>query len=156
MQGDLFDQQPIFQGLTPVQYSRLQSLFTISHYPVGSVIFEQGEYARYLYLVAEGEITIRFKPDDGPALVVARVRSGGVVGWSAALGSPSYTSGAVCAADCLLLRASGGDLQTLCEEDPVLGSLLLDRLATVIAQRLSNTHNHVITLLEKGLHLKHI
>ena len=42
-------------------------------------------------------------------------------------------------------------LRKLCEQHPDTGVLLLDRLATVIAQRLRNTHEQVVALLEVGL-----
>ena len=50
-----------------------------------------------------------------------------------------------------MLRVRGSDLRTLCQEHPDTGILILDRLATVIAQRLKNTHEQVITLLKQGL-----
>lgn len=147
----VFDQLSIFQDFSPAQRQLLQPLFLICNQPAGTVIFEQGDPAEYLYLVLEGEVHVRFKPDDGPALTVARVRPEGVVGWSAALGSPAYTSAAICITDCQMLCISGEDLQQFCQCHPDAGSLLLERLATVIAERLRNTHQHVIALLEQGL-----
>ena len=82
---------------------------------------------------------------------MARVSEQGVVGWSAALGSPTYTSSAICASDCRLLRLRGRDLRDLYARDPETGKLVLERLATVIAERLRNTHHHVLALLERGV-----
>jgi NTE family protein len=128
-------------------------MFYPCDYSIGDVIFEQGDLAEYLYLVVEGEVLVRFKPDDGPALTVARVRPQGVVGWSAALGSPEYTSSAVCSEDSQMLRVRGEDLRELCEKYPEAGTLVLERLAAVIAERLRNTHDYVMAMLEQGLHL---
>jgi CRP-like cAMP-binding protein len=134
-----------------MQDSLVRPLFSLCQDPAGTLIFKQGEVAEYLYVVVDGEVNIRFKPDDGPELIVARVRPEGVVGWSAALGSPNYTSSAICATDCQMLRISGQDLRELCIQYPDIGSLLLERLAIVIAERLRNTHHHVINLLRQGL-----
>ena len=143
---------PIFENLDLRQMALIEPLFVPLEYQEGETIFMQGEAAEYLYLVAEGEISIQYKPEDGPALVVARIRQDGVVGWSAALGSPVYTSSAVCSApSSRLLRVRGDDLRTLCENHPETGSLLLERLAAMIAVRLRNTHEHVIALLQLGL-----
>ena len=151
MQVNAFSELMLFKDLTPSQRDLVFPLFTPYSYPEGKVIFEQGEATEYLYIVVDGEIQVRFKPDDGPALIVARVRNEGVVGWSAALGSPAYTSAAVCATDCAVLRVRGADLRTLCEQHPETGSVMLERLADVIAKRLKNTHAQVIALLEQGL-----
>lgn len=151
MAVNFFDQIHLFDGLTPMQSAIVCQLFVPVEEYAGSVIFEQGDPAEYLFIVAEGEVLIRYKPDDGPMLIIARIRPDGVVGWSAALGSPNYTSSAVCASPTRLLRVSGADLRDLCERHPEIGSLVLERLAAVIAKRLRNTHVHVVALLEKGM-----
>jgi hypothetical protein len=51
-----------------------------------------------------------------------------------------------------MLRVRGEDLRNLCNENPDTGILILERLATVIAERLRNTHDHVMALLLQGLH----
>ncbi|MGW8249787.1 MAG: Crp/Fnr family transcriptional regulator, partial [Anaerolineales bacterium] len=115
------------------------------------VLFEQGDFAEYLYLVVNGEVTIRYKPEDGAPITITRVRAGGVVGWSAALGNRQYTSGAVCSDYTQMLRVRGRDLKHLCEEHPETGILILERLAWVIAERLRHTHEQVVELLKQGI-----
>ena len=151
MPADTFDKLYLFRNLEPLQRDIIRPIFNPCNYRAGTVIFEQGEATDYLYLIVDGEVIISFKPDDGPALTVARVREEGVVGWSAALGSPSYTSSAACSTNCQMLRVRGADLRNLCEKHPDTGALVLERLATVIAERLRNTHEQVISLLERGL-----
>jgi len=143
MSGDLFSSLSFFDNLETTQLDLLRSLFSPCEFSSGMHLFEQGECAENLYLVVNGEIVVNYKPDDGPALVVAHVSSGGIVGWSAALGSQAYTSGAYAASQCSLLRVRGSDLRQLCETDPQTGAILLDRLAAVIAERLRNTHAQV-------------
>jgi CRP/FNR family cyclic AMP-dependent transcriptional regulator len=151
MLSDILDQLPLFQGFSPEQFQLIRPLFVACDCYTDTQLFEQGTPAEFLFLVVGGEVAIRYKPDDGPALTVARVRPGGVVGWSAALGSRLYTSGAVCTAYTQMLRVRGSDLRTLCEEHPDTGILILERLATVIAERLRNTHEQVMLLLKQGL-----
>jgi CRP-like cAMP-binding protein len=151
MHDEIFDQLSLFQGLNEEQKDLLAPLFTACDYYPDSLIFGQGDPAEFLYLVVVGEVVVNFKPDDGPALTVARINPGGVVGWSAALGSPAYTSAAVCTSYTQLLRVRGCDLRLLCQKKPETGVIILNRLAAVIAQRLSNTHEQVVALLELGL-----
>lgn len=153
MHVEQFRQLTLFQDLTAEQLAFVKPLFVPCSRAQGEVIFEQGDPADFLYLLLDGEVVVHFKPDDGPALVVAHIRPEGVVGWSAALGSRAYTSSAECATDCEMLQIRGEDLRQLCEQQPETGNLLLERLAVVIAERLRNTHNHVIALLEQGLRL---
>jgi CRP-like cAMP-binding protein len=121
--------------------------------PAGTILFDQGDLTECLYVVVDGEVVIRYKPDDGPALIVAHVHRDGVVGWSAAIGSPVYTSSAVCVTESELLRISNSDLRRLCADHPQTGALLLERLATVVAERLRNTHGQIMALLEQGMNI---
>jgi CRP/FNR family transcriptional regulator, cyclic AMP receptor protein len=151
MSGDIFDQSSLFQGLTASQRALLKPLFVpIDCYP-DDMIFEQCDPADYLYVVIVGEVVVNFKPEDGPPLVVARVKPGDIVGWSAALGKHTYTSSASCAAYTQLLRVRGEDLRRLCDLHPDTGVIILERLASVIAERLHSTHEIVVQLLEIGL-----
>ena len=151
MPNEAFNRLPIFQGMTPAEHDLLKPLFIPCDFYDQTVIFEQGETAEFLYVVVDGEVVVSYKPDDGPAITVARILTGGVVGWSAALGSRMYTSGAFCAGYTQLLKIRGIELRKLCEENPDTGVILLDRLAAVIAQRLTNTHDQILALLELGL-----
>ena len=143
----------LFKTLLPEQLDLVEPLFYQHEESAGTVLFEQGDKAECLYIVIEGEVAIKYKPEDGPALLVTRVRPENVVGWSAALGNPNYTSSAICSSDCTLLCVKGDDLRELCEKHPDICPIILDRLATMIAKRLQNTHSHVIELLKQGLNI---
>ncbi len=151
MSYEAFKSLEIFQGLTEEQCVLLQPVFLPLDFASDSVIFEQGDAAEYLYIVVKGEVIVNFKPDDGPPITVARVQPGGVVGWSAAIRSRNYTSKALTTSDTQLLRVKGDDLRSLCDHYPVVGGVLLDRLAERIAERIRNTHPQIVALLELGL-----
>ena len=151
MENKDFNQLPLFQGVSLSQLEVLRPIFVDFECYEGTVLFEQGELAEYLYLVVSGEAEIQYKPEDGPTITVARVRPGGLAGWSSLIGRRLYTSAVVCSQDSKLLRVRGADLQTLCQEHPETGVLLLERLADVVAERLRNTHPQVLSLLENSL-----
>lgn len=151
MSGDLFENLPLFQDLSHDQVALLRELFMPCDIYGGEKIFDQDAPAENLYIVVTGEVVVNFKPYDGPPITVARVLPGGVVGWSAALGSRRYTSSAETAEYSQLLRVRGAELRSLCLQQPQLGELLLDRLAGLIAERLRNTHPQVLALLRMGL-----
>jgi CRP-like cAMP-binding protein len=150
---EIFDQLAIFEGMDTAQRDLLKSYFVVCGCNHEEVIFAQGDVAEFLYVVIEGEVSILFKPDDGPHLVVSRIQDGGVFGWSAAFGSGFYTSGATCTASAKLLRVRGTDLKMLRENHPETGILILERLAALVARRMEKNgdHSQVVALLEHGL-----
>jgi len=143
----------LFHDLTADQLRILDSLFLHCRFPSGTTIFDQGQPATNLYILVEGEVVISFKPYDGPPLTVARIQSGGVFGWSAALGRSVYTSSALAFSECGMLCIPGAALHAFCERYPDTGALLLERLAGVIAARLNNTHTEILSILTRGMDL---
>jgi CRP-like cAMP-binding protein len=143
----------IFQGIDADKQSQLLPLVSLCHVTEGTILFKQGEAATHLYIVESGIVEIIFKPFDGPALTVSRLNSGCVFGWSSTLGRSGYTSAARALTDCETYRICGKDLQKLCEDNPETGMVLLDRLASAIAERLECTHNEIMGILNQGMDL---
>ena len=144
----------IFQGMEPAQIAALSPYLDEVHFQRGQVIFTQGQPADCLYILLWGEVEVRYKPYDGPALTVARIKPGDVVGWSAALGRDEYTSGAEASEESTAYRIRAENLQRLYAADPVAGGIMLERLASVIAERLRNTHSSILDLLSQGMDRK--
>jgi CRP-like cAMP-binding protein len=151
MKLDNYSQLAFFSGLQMDDIQLLAPYFTPQTWVAGTVIFEQNDYAEYLYLVVKGEVSIRYKPHDGPVMTVTRVQPGGIFGWSAAMNNPAYTSGALCSLDSEVLRIRGTDLRKLCEKYPDLGKIILDRLAGVIAERKHSQQGQVTSILASGM-----
>jgi CRP-like cAMP-binding protein len=148
------DQLSVFQGFEPDQLELLKQLFVFFFVPKDTTLFEQGEAAKYFYIVVDGEVDIRYKPEDGPPLIITHVRPEGVVGWSAAIGSPEYTSSAICAIDSEILRVRSMNLRHFYEMEPQTGAMFLEKLATLIEARLRSTHPQLMDLLEHSYALK--
>jgi CRP-like cAMP-binding protein len=142
---------PFFHGLSAADRKWIQASFREEAHRAGDVLFHQSQFADRLYLLISGRVEISFKPYDGESLTISQIEPGGVFGWSAALGRPSYTSGAVCTADGRSLSIRGRDLRRICEEHPATGVVLLERLAEGIALRLTSTHDRVMELLRQGM-----
>lgn len=147
-------QLSIFKDLTEDQLGLLQAIIEPCSFAKETVIFEQGEPTQSLFIIVRGNILVRYKAYDGPVIEVARVGEGGIVGWSAALGRAAYTSGAVCLDDCDVYQINAAALHQLCEQNPCAGVLIFDRLAGAIADRLSSTHNQVMTILTQNADAK--
>ncbi len=140
-----------FTGLSAADLRLLAPYFAPHVFAANTTIFEQGDRADYLYLVVSGDVIISYKPDDGPIMTVTHVQPGGIFGWSAAMGNPSYTSAASCGVDSEVVRIRGADLRVLCDKNPEVGKVILSRLAAVIAERKKSQQRGITTLLANGL-----
>jgi CRP-like cAMP-binding protein len=141
----------LFYDLSDDQLDALTRLAVPCNFIQDDIVFEQNQYAEFLYIVLSGEICIQFKPHDGDEITVARVNEGGICGWSSVLGRAIYTSAAICTQPSETLRFRGRELQKLCESFPDTGIIIMERLAAVIAERLSNTNEKIMLLLSQNL-----
>ena len=143
----------IFEGFDQAELALIDPLLEVIAFQKDDVIFEQGQSAAFLYILLHGEVLVQYKPYDGPPLDVARIAAGGVFGWSAALRRSAYTSAALALSCGEAARLRGEQLRQLCECHPDMGVIMLDRLASVIAERLRSTHAQVLSMLTEGMEL---
>ena len=128
----------------------LQSLFEPFTCTAGTVVLQQGMPAIYLYLIVNGKVEISYKPYDGEAITVSHVEKGGLFGWSAVVGSPTYTSSAMAIKPLSAMRLRGSDLRQLCIDQPEAGKEIMANLATSVSARWSNASEQVQSLLTQG------
>jgi CRP-like cAMP-binding protein len=142
---------PLFRDLSAADLKIIAPLFSACAYPPQAILFEQGETAEHLYLLAKGEVTLRYKPYDGEPITLNRIKAGGVFGWSAVLGNSVYSSSVICAEPCEVLFIAGPDLRQLLVKHPQTGRIVLDRLARAVSSRWVNAHAQIKAMLSNGI-----
>ena len=147
---DSLPRLPLFQGLGAAQIAVLKPLFESFVCESGTVIFEQGDFAQYLYLLLKGKVVIQYKPYDGPAIILTRLRTGDAFGWSAVVGSPMYTSSITSESEIKAIRIRGNQLWKMVEEHPETGRIIIDRLARIVSPRWENAHMQIQSLLNSS------
>ena len=145
------DQITIFKGLDAEELALLKPMFERFSCPAGTVIFQQGDPADFLYLVTNGNVEISFQPYDGIPILIARVEKDGLFGWSAVVGSDKYTSSAIAKEDVEALRVRSSKLRRFCREHPEAGREILERLANGISRRQTDAHKQVQSMLLQGM-----
>jgi CRP-like cAMP-binding protein len=144
---------PIFYRFTQKQIQQMKPFIEFCSFPADMVIFDQGDRADNFYILIAGEISMRFKPYDGPALVLSKIAPGGVFGWSAALNRDTYSSAAVSTSEISAIRFKATGLQNLCANDPVTGALFIDRLVSVISEKLHESHQDFLNMFSYRMNL---
>ena len=145
---------PLFKDVDECILDLLEPLFEPYACPAGTVVFEQGDPALYLYLILDGSVEIRFKPYDGPSIAVTSLCQGDIFGWSAAIGNSVYTSGAICKEDFQAIRIRSRDLHKLCSKEPEAGRIILNLLAESVSSRWVDAKSQIQTLLNSTVSAK--
>jgi len=139
---------PLFQDLSAKQNSMLMAAFEAFNCSPGTVIFEQGDLAQYLYLILRGKAVITYKPYDGPRLVLTRLKDGDVFGWSAIVGGSSYSSSVVSESTLESIRIRREHLRDIVKNYPDVGQIIIDRLALNVSPRWKNAHKQIQPLMK--------
>lgn len=142
---------PLFDGVSEDDMKLVADRMHSIRFASGDLIFGQGDPADRLYLLRTGSVEIQYHPPDGGPLTVTLIQADGVFGWSAMLGRKVYTSSAICVDAAEALWISGRELRSLCQQHPQTGVMIVERLAEVIAGRLSSTREVVAGLLHNGV-----
>ena len=141
----------VFRNMNQAYTDLLQPLFQPYSCPSGVTIIQQGKPADYLYFIISGKVEVSFKPYDGLPITVSHVGKDDLFGWSALVGSETYTSSVTAIEDLATLRIEGSQLRKLCLEHPEAGKEILERLANVVSARWKNAHEQVTSILVNGL-----
>lgn len=141
----------IFKEFDEDQMDLLRPLFEELSFQAGTIIFQQGEAAEFLYLLINGSVDMSFKPYDGVPITVSHVGKDGLFGWSAVVGSEKYTSSAIAIKAVKAFRVRGSELRKFCIEHPEDGKVILERLADGVSSRWKDAHKQVQSILLQGL-----
>jgi CRP/FNR family transcriptional regulator, cyclic AMP receptor protein len=141
----------IFRELDEDMLDLISPLFEEFSCQPGTVIFQQGDQAEFLYMVIDGKVVMSFKPYDGIPITVSHVGKGGLFGWSAVVGSDKYTSTALAIEGVEAYRVHGSELRKFCREHPEAGKNILERLADGVSSRWKNAHKQVQSILFQGI-----
>lgn len=140
----------LFHDLRASDLELLSQYTTALHFPAGSILVEQFEPAKYIFLVTSGEVEIRYKPYDGPEITISNVKEGSVIGWSAVLGHANYTATAIARTDANALMIWGDGLRDLLQKKPESGQRVIDRLAQSVSTRWDNAKSQVESMLQES------
>ncbi|HJS18027.1 MAG TPA: cyclic nucleotide-binding domain-containing protein [Anaerolineales bacterium] len=141
----------IFRDMNQEYMSLLTPLFERYSCPSGATVIQQGQPADYLYLILDGKVQVNYKPYDGAPITITHVGKDGLFGWSAVVGSRTYTSSVTAIEDLETYRIQGSELRKLCMEHPEAGKEILEQLANAASSRWKNSHEQVKAILVNAM-----
>lgn len=144
-------QTRVLRDISEKQLMELRAILQKDQYSAGDVIIQQNQRATDLYILISGEVEITHRPYDGPAITVAKVKAGGVFGWSAFLGREKYSSTVTALEECRVFHVRGFKLQRFCEEHQETGVVLLEKMALSVAQHPAQIHDQIMKILQSAM-----
>ena len=132
----------LFKGIPSHIIDEIAELVTEESYPAGHVLFREGDFADYLYILEEGELDLTVKREK--QLFFPVDKTGSVFGWSSLVEPNLYTAKAECVKESRVIKIDADRLMRVFQKHPAEGLTIMRRLAGVIATRLIKSYKEVI------------
>lgn len=140
----------VFSMLTNAELEKIASLVLEKEYEAGTTIFKGGDSAEELLVLQEGKIVLQMtlpkaQTQMSRKVTIDIVARNEAVGWSVMVEPYVYTFTAVCLQEVKALSISGIKLRWLLQDDPKIGYNVLKGLIKVVASRLDETRQLLIS-----------
>jgi CRP-like cAMP-binding protein len=123
----------------------------VADYQAGDTIFVQGELSKVLYVVVDGQVLIRRTFPLGDRMgtkMIALLGKGRAMGWSALLYEHHYaTASAVCQKLARVILVDGATIRSALQKDKSVGFRVMERLASMLGDRLLAAYSAMETHL---------
>jgi len=131
--------QDIFSLLRPEQVDAISNVSETMRYSAGGTVYSHGEKADYIYVVLEGEVTLRLPGRGGVSVPIDEVTPGGMFGACMCFDMNTYSTTAQCTQESRLLKINALALRDLMDEDNRMGSVIQRRMSGVYFKRYVET-----------------
>jgi len=125
-------QNRLFARATDESIENCEHIFKTTLFPKRSLVFDQGDPTRLVYLVKRGKVRIARLTPDGKEVTVAVLGAGDIFGEETLFEQELRTTVAVCMEESLLCTAKADDLFALLSRDPQLAL----NVAKILSERL--------------------
>lgn len=130
---------PYFRGLSEDELDAVDQRMRSIWWPAGSYLYQAGQPADALYVVAEGRVKISQTTPGGTETVTDILVPGELFGAMSTLGEPYHLQSASALVGSCTLRIEQDDFREVLAQDPRIGLRVLDD----VAARLTRAHSDI-------------
>src|SRR6266404_4312222 len=142
----------LLAGMTDEQLERFAEFTEVQKVPLSSTIVKQGDHGDAMYLILEGEISVRMKVG-GADTTLAILTAGDFFGDIALFDHGPRSADVVATANCVLLRISETAFNEIARNAPDLATPFLRALGRTLTARIraGNKHHGETVLMSRAL-----
>jgi CRP-like cAMP-binding protein len=138
----------IFKDLRQEAISDFSELAVEETHPQGTVLFSEGDTAKYFYLLVEGQV--RLTMGDGPSAHYMVGKIGEAFGWSSVVGREAYSATAECSVPTKVIKFDRSGIDKVFDAHARSGRVFYKRVAMAMGERWLDLHRTMLSSLESG------
>jgi CRP/FNR family cyclic AMP-dependent transcriptional regulator len=139
-------QHPFFEGLDDSVAALVAGCARNVHFRPTEYLFHEGDPADTFFVVRHGRVSLEVRPPAGPSVVVDAVQDDDVVGWSWLVPPYRWMFDARATEQTSAIAFDGACLRDKATADPSVGYALLQRVVTVMADRVQSARVRLLDL----------
>lgn len=159
---ELIKSMNAFKGLNEEQLNIIQNECELCEYYLNNMLFREGEDARHLWIILEGQVDLRFEmPDKRPTTIDQTISKidvnkhhpeSKVLGWSCFIPPYKMRLSAYCVTEmCRIVRIEKNALLAIFDRHPEIGYTFLSYLIQVVGYRFHQFQDQVAQNLGEEL-----
>ena len=138
----------LLEDLTPEEADILGTMMPALRARAGQTVIEQGEIGDWMLLVLEGTVDVVKRSDSGVVSRLAVVKAGASIGEMSMLDSAPRYASCIAIEDLRAGVLTRAVIAHLIQMHPAIGAKILVKLTQLLAQRLRNTSNRLVKVLQ--------
>ncbi|MFZ0325635.1 MAG: cyclic nucleotide-binding domain-containing protein [Actinomycetes bacterium] len=142
----LLHDHPFFSGLDDAALALVAGCATNVHMAEGQYLYREGDPAETFYVIRHGRVAVEAHKPSGGSITVDTVDEGEVLGWSWLVPPHRWLFDARAVVSTSAVAFDGTCLRGKCDDDPVLGYALMQRVAHVMYERLQAARIRLLDL----------
>ena len=129
----------VFSYLRPEQIDVLSDATEVVQYKAGDTVYYRGKRGDYMYVVLEGEVSLRLPGKGGVTIPIDLATPGVMFGACQCFNIDSYETTAQCTQDSKLMKIQSAVLLHLMDEDLTMGYAIQRRMSHIYFERYQET-----------------
>lgn len=139
----------LIEDLTVDEADVLGALMPMLHVRAGQTLIHEGEVGEWMVLLLDGTVDVIKTTDSGERSRLAVIKQGAAVGEMSMLDSAPRYASCVAIEDVRAGVLNRAMIAHLIRDHPAIGAKLLVKLTQLLAQRLRNTSNQLVKMIQK-------
>lgn len=138
----------LFEGFNSDELDTVANVSRQRELEADTLLFQEGEPARNLYLVESGDVLIEIETATGKNLPIQRLSSRDVLGWSWLVPPKEWKFDARTVDEARVLEVDGQELESVFESNLELGNRFKDRLIEMLAERVTQIRYKLLDIYQ--------
>jgi len=144
LQAQVVDDCPLFEGLSPWQIKQAILSSDIKYFEQDDIIITQGSIGDEMYVILEGQVSVKMTQPDGSVATVNEISEGGLFGEIALISQVPRVANVIANRNTRLLAIRWNSIRQFARFYPRIAALLFQNLASIAGKRLAKTDTMTI------------